>query len=1718
MTERSGYVCETLRDDGGFVLSRVEIEGLPTLLLAPASDQLALESLKRLEHEYLLRNELDPTWAVRPRALTRDHGRLTLLLDDPGGELLAGLVGQPWEVPQFLRVAIGLAVALGRLHVQGLIHKDVKPGNIMVNAATGQVWLIGFGIASRLPREHQAPEPPEFIAGTLAYMAPEQTGRMNRSIDSRSDLYALGVTLYQMLTGSLPFTASDPMEWVHCHIARKPVPPSERVEKIPAPVSHIIMKLLAKTAEERYQTAAGVERDLRRCLAEWELHGRIDPFALGEHDTPDRLLIPEKLYGREPEVATLFAAFDRVVASGIPELVMVSGYSGVGKSAVVQELHRALVPPRGLFASGKFDQYKRSIPYATLAQAFRSLLLPILSQREADLVTWRDAIQQALGTNGQLIVNLIPELELIIGKQPPVADLRPQDAHHRFQMVFRRFLSVFARKEHPLALFLDDLQWLDAATLNLLEHLVTEPEVKNLLLIGAYRDNEVSSSHPFMRTLEAIRKADARVHDIVLSPLALDDVVRLVSETVHCEREDARPLAQLVYEKTAGNPFFAIQFITGLAEEGLIAFDPGAAAWTWDVPRIRAKGYTDNVVDLMLGKLNRLPATTQEAVKQLACLGYSAETATLSLMHGASEEGTHAALWEAVRAGLVFRLEGAYTFLHDRVQEAAYALIPDGERAAVHLRIGRLLAAHTPPERLEEGIFEIVNQLNRAAALITAPEERERVAELNLIAGKRAKASTAYASALNYFAAGRALLAEDRWERRRELTFALERHRAECEFLTAELTAAEERLALLSSRAANTVEQATVACLRVDLYTTLAQSDRALAVCFDYLRHLGVAWSPHPTEEEVRHEYERIWSQLGSRTIEELIDLPPMSDPASLATLDVLVKVVTPALQTDTNFLSLAICRMVNLSLERGNSDGSCFAYAWLGIIAGPYFGNYKDGSRFGRLGYELVEQRGLTRFQAGTYMAVGHLMMPWTRHNRTGRDLVRRAFEAANKTGDLTFAAYCCYNLSRNLLAAGDPLAEVQCEAENSLAFAQTARFGLVIDVIAGQLGLIRTLRGLTPKFGCFNDEGFDERQFECHLASNPAWALPECWYWIKKLQARFFAGDYASAVDASSRAQRLLWTSPSFFETAEFRFYGALAHATSWDSASPDQRPQHFEALAAHYRQLEVWAENCPENFETRVALVGAEMARIEGRVLEAEHLYEQAIRSAHTNGFVHNEALAYEVAARFYAARGLQKFADAYLLEARYCYQRWGADGKVAQLDYLYPHLKKEWLISTPTSTILAPTERLDLATLIKVSQAVSGEIVLEKLIDTLIRTAIEHAGAERGLLILLRGDAVQIEAEATTARDGVEVRLRQTCVTPLALPESILHYVIRTQESVILDDASVENLFSTDEYIHQNHPRSVLCLPLVKQAKPIGVLYLENTLTPHVFTPERIVVLKLLASQAAISLENARLYSDLRQENSERQRAEDALHHAQAELAHVNRVATLGELTASIAHEINQPLAAVVNNASACLRWLAAQNLEEARQSAALVVADGHRAGEIVARIRALVKKAPLQKEWLDLNDTIREVIALVRSEVHRNGIALGTQLSDEVHDAPLILADRIQVQQVLLNLIINAIEALSGAGDGPRELMVRSGTDDSRRVLVAVRDSGPGLDPQSLERLFDAFYTTKPHGLGMGLAISRSIIEAHGGRLWATANEGRGATFQFTLPTGDGRAS
>jgi PAS domain S-box-containing protein len=1470
----------TILEDGEFVLCRsrdaADTPSPPRSLLVviPRSEHPRPQIVRMLEHEHSLRDELHPAWAVRSLALTTRDGRAALVLEDPGGELLVQGTGTPMEIAEVLRVGAGLAAALRQLHGRGLIHKDIKPANVMTDRRTGQVWLRGLGIASRVPRERRLPEPPEIIAGTLAYMAPEQTGWMNRSIDGRSDLYAVGIVLYELLTGSLPFTASDPMAWVHAHIARRPVPPAERLNVIPDVVSAIVMKLLAKTAEDRYQTAAGVERDLRRCLAHWEADRRIDVFRLAEHDTPDRLLIPEKLYGRGREIDTLLGAFERVVASGTPELVLVSGYSGIGKSSVVNELHRVLVPPRGLFASGKFDQYKRDIPYTTLAQAFQSLLRPLLARSEPELSKWRDMFHDALGPNAKLMVNLVPELQLIIGEPPPVPDLPLQDAQRRFQFVLRRFIGVFAKAEHPLALFLDDLQWLDSATLDLVEDLLTQSDVRHLMLIGAYRDNEVNSSHPLMRKLDAIRKAGTPVQEIVLAPLTREDLAELITASFHCEPERATALAELIHEKTAGNPFFAIQFVCALVEEGLLAFDHSEGQWSWDLNGIRTKGYTDNVVELMVGKLNRLPVETQKALQQLACLGNTAQTSTLSMVCETSEEEVHSDLWEARRLELIVRSEDSYKFVHDRVQEAAYFPISVESRAAAHLRIGRLLNSHTPPEKREEAIFDIVNQYNRGVALITSRDEREQMAELNLLAGTRAKASSAYASALKYLVAGAALLPEDSWERRHELIFALELHRAECEFLTGALEAAEQRLNVLVTRAETTIERAAVTGLRVDLYVMLDQYTRAIAVGLDYLRGLGVEWSPHPTNQDVDREYERIWSQLGSRTIEDLIELPLMTDAASLATMDVITLIAPAAFFTEPNLHDLAVCWAVNLSLERGNSDASSDAYVRLGLTASQRFGDYWAAYRFGQLAYQLIEQCGFKRFQARTYHHIATHLIPCAKHVRAARDLLRRSFQIANESGDLLYASYVCNALNQNLQSAGDALGDVQLDVEHALEFVRTVAHRFSVDIVSSQLGYVRNLRGLTRQFGSFDDGQFDEHRMEGHFSENPNLTFPEWWYWILKLQAHFHAGDYPSALRAARRVERLPSLSRLLSMAADYHLFSALSHAASCDSGTPEQREEHMAALAAHHSEFIAWAETCPANFENLAALVGAEIARLEGRELDAERLYEQGIRLAREQGFVQNEGLAYELAARFYGARGFEPFADLYLRNARHCYRRWGADGKVRQLDEQYPRLSQGEPTPDSRATIGAPVEQLELATVLKVSQAVSSEIVLEKLVDTVLRTAIEHAGAERGVLIVPRDDDLRIQAQASTTTSATAIVLSETPISSADVPESVVRYAARTHESVNLEDASTQGGFSNDEYIRGAHARSVLCLPLLQQGRLMALLYLENNLAAGVFTPARMAVLNVLAAQAAMSLEKTRLFQELQQREAKIRRLIDA----------------------------------------------------------------------------------------------------------------------------------------------------------------------------------------------------------------------------------------------------
>ncbi len=1381
---------------------------------------------------------------------------------------LGELCGEPMEPRRFLRLAICIATELAEIHAQNFIHKNISSRNILINPETGAVTIANSPAASRLSSEYPATRR---IAGTLAYMSPEQTGRMNRVVDYRTDLYSLGVTFYEMLTGRLPFQAGDALEWVHCHIARAPRPPADNTPGIPRVVSDIVIKLLAKTAEERYQTASGLKFDLERCLQQLETMGDIEPFALGEDDISDRLLIPQKLYGREKDIENLLGAFQRVVERAAPEMVMVAGYSGIGKTSLVRELCKPIIHEHGLFISGKFDQYKRDVPYSTIAEAFRELIQQILTESEERIAKWRKELQSALGVNGQLIVDIIPQVELIIGRQPPVPDLPLTEARNQFDMVFRQFLGIFATKEHPLVVFLDDLQWVDSASLKLLEHIITYPDITYLLLIGAYRDNEVSPTHPLMLTLDSIRKSQAIPRTITLSPLSFRDLSRLITETLASDATRLDPLVRLIYEKTAGNPFFAIQFLMTLHDENMVEFDKTQRRWTWDIARIEAKGYTDNVVDLMVGKLRKLSPGTQRKLRLASCIGNRFHLYTLAVISNISDEEAEEALWEALREGVLLSLtESSYTFLHDRVQQAAYSLISEEQRMAVHLRIGRLmLESAATSEARDEGVFDIVNQFNLAAELIHDQDEKYRVAELNLLAGMKARAATANASAINYFSAGMALLAGDSWEARYELTHRLHLHRAECEYLNGSFNEAERLLSTVLNHAGSKTDIAAAARVKVLLAMTRGRNDKAVEAAVECLRLFGVEMSPHPTWEHVREEYEKVWERLGERSIEGLIALPDMTDPDTKAVMEVLSVTITPAVYTDKNLLILVLCHMVSLTLSYGIADASASGFVWFGVVlGGPAFREFRKAFRFGKLAYDLVEKRNMTGQKGRVFVTFASLVNPWTRPLGTSIDILRDGFDAALQAGDLTFACYGCQHLIVQLVTRGDPLSDVYRESEKRLDFVRKAKFGLSECVIISQQRLIQNLRGLTNHFSTFSDARFDQDEFEAHLAANQANLASAAFrYYIRKLQARFMSGDLEEALHAMAMAKELLWTSPSFLEVPEYYYYGALALASHYEKAPPEEKPVYLETLEIYRKQFEDWPTHCPENFLNKYALVCAEIARITGRELDAERFYEQAIQSAKENGFVQNEGIANELASKFFRRRGFGTIADAYLREARTCYVRWGAEGKVKQLDEHHPWLFEEELTAVAKG-LGAQIGRLDAIAVVKASQAISGEIVLSNLLEVLMSTMIENAGAQKACLILAHGDEFTIEAKAKV--EGQEIIVIQPGPSDLAsvIPMSMVNFVRRTRERVILEDASGENMFSSDPYIVNNKPISVLCLPLLRQANLIGLLYLENSLVRGAFTTNRIAVIELLAAQAAISLENAALYLD-------RSRAEDAL---------------------------------------------------------------------------------------------------------------------------------------------------------------------------------------------------------------------------------------------------
>lgn len=1429
----------------------------------------------RLRREYDIAVGLGLPGIVRPLALEKHQNGLAIVLEDFGGESLhAYAKAHGFEIGDFLLVAIRLADTLGQIHQRRVVHKDIKPHNIIIQPESKVVKLTDFGIASLLSRENQQLQNPDLLEGTLAYMSPEQTGRMNRAIDYRTDFYSLGVTFYEMLAGQLPFTAQDPMALVHCHMAHQAEPLEQVNPQVPPMLAAIIAKLMAKTAEARYQSAYGLKHDLEQCWQSWQVLRRIEPFPLGEKDVALELQISQKLYGRQAQVTALMEAFERV-SRGATEMMLVSGYSGIGKSSLIAEIHKPLVAQGGFFIAGKFDQYQRNVPYASLIAAFRELVRQLLTESEEGVAAWRAKILLALGGNGAVVTAVIPEVALLIGEQPPVAALPAVEAQNRFNLTFKQFVRVFATAQHPLVIFLDDLQWADAASLKLISLLLTDLEMVYLLFVGAYRSNEVSPAHPLMLTLDDLRQQETVIQEISLLPLQATHLNELIGDSLGLSVEQVRPLAELVWRKTDGNPFFVNEFLKTLVAEKVLRLKTDR--WSWDLPRLEKLGITHNVVELMAGKIQKLPMVTQTVLRLAACIGSRFDLHTLAIVYEEGLAETAAALWTAVEEGLVLPIghkykyvsetetQVTYKFVHDRVQQAAYSLIPDEAKQSVHATIGWHLWRKTDSAELDSRLFDIVNHLNIGVALMTEPATREQLARLNLEACQKAKAATAYEAAWQYAHIGLGLLTDSYWQTNYDLMFALSLEHSENAFLTGRLEIAQEEAERILAQARDTLDKVKVRHLQVIQWTTIGKLPEALACGLEGLKLVGIDLTGEGLEAQVAQEIEHAFALLGDRPIHSLIDLPPITDPTLQATLTLLAS-LSPA----TYFLSpnvlfgLTVMKVVNISLGFGTTVNSSYGFVTYGIILCGVLNAFKDGYAFGRLALDLAEKLNYLKNKPQVYMNFGGLINHWQAPAEEGKAFLKQSIQYGLACGDFIHASYAGQCIVIIDTMNGTPLEETVQDAEKYMEFVRLTKDPDGKNFLMTVQQAVLCLQGKTFSPTSLSTREFDERK---HVLDMKASILPAVLhrYYIMKMQLLFLFEEYAAALAMVEESAKILATSLATLYVPEHYFYDSLIRAALYVEAGSTVQTVYWGQMTDNLAKMKTWADACPANYAHKYYLMAAEMSRLEGRIQEAMAWYDQAIESALMEEYTQNAAIANELAGQFYLGNGRHKIARMYLREARYAYQKWGATRKVEFLDEKYPYLNMKSedkgslsLTFTNTGTTSSVDSQLDLATVMKASQAISGEIHLDKLLTKLIIIAIENAGAERGLLILENDGTLLIEAEGSVRQPDVWVRQSVPVRGNETLSAGIVNYVLRTQQPLVLHHAAQEGVFVHDPYVVKNDTKSVLCMPLLNQGRLVGMLYLENNLATHVFTSNRLEILRLLSSQATISLENARLF--------------------------------------------------------------------------------------------------------------------------------------------------------------------------------------------------------------------------------------------------------------------
>jgi predicted ATPase/signal transduction histidine kinase/tRNA A-37 threonylcarbamoyl transferase component Bud32 len=1786
-----------------------ELEDTPVIIKTLKAEYPTLEEIARIRHEYQILHSLNIPGIIKPIELKPyEHGFILILEDFGGQPLKQYITSKQTNLINFLQIASQLAHILGELHQNQIIHKDIKPQNILIKPETREIKLIDFSIATRLEKENFNITNPNYIEGSLAYMSPEQTGRMNRSIDYRTDFYSLGITFYEMLAGRLPFNFNDPMEWVHSHIAKQPPLLNQLNREIPKAIVDIVMKLLAKAAEDRYQSARGLLADLQECLNQLEASGQIKDFTVGKLDRFGQFLIPQKLYGRETEIAALMTAFERV-AVGSTEMMLISGYSGIGKTCVVKEIHKSIVRQRGYFITGKFDQFKKNIPYSALIQAFRELIRQLLTENLEDIEIWKEQLVKVLGPNGRVIIDVIPEVELIMGAQPEVPQLGPTESQNRFNRVYKQFIRVFTKPEHPLVLFLDDLQWADSASLNLLQLLITDTESEYLLLIGAYRNNEVSQTHPTIQTIEQIKKAGAVVNNIVLPALDISNVRQLVADTLQGDNNSIN-LADLLFNKTQGNPFFLTQLFKTLHSEKMLNFDFIKSLWQWKISQIQSFGIADcNVVQLVARNIQKLPAATQKILQLAACIGNQFNLDICAIVNEKSLIETADDLWLALQAGLILPLSNdykiplafqseepekllfdqsrvGYKFLHDRVQQAAYSMIPENQKKVTHLKIGKLLLSQYAKNALEENIFDIVNQLNIGGKFLIHQSEKNELAHFNLIAGRKAKAATAYEAAVKYLNVGLELLPESSWQSHYDLTRNIYLETLEVEYLNTNFEQAQKLSEILLLQAKTQLEKIKIYELSIPFYLQQNNPQEAIETALQVLRMLAVPFPRHPTKFSIMMGLTRNKIGIGNKRIENLAFLPSMTDPYKLAAMRILIAIIPAAFMTNPMLFPLIIFTMVNLSIQYGNSPLSAYGYVSYGMLLCGVLSDIDLGYEFGKLAIKLVEQFATKEIKAKIDFMFNCFIKQWKEHIKETTQPLLEAFKTGLETGDIEYSCYSVANYSHHCYWSGEHL---ESTVQNYIKYTDLMlkyKQNLVSDQTKlGREFVLNLLDKSGDKFE-FVGDNFDENEIIITWERTNNYTFIAYFYLFKSVLFYLFK-ENIKAVEVAGLTEKYKASLGALIHSSEHNFYYSLILLAHYPATTKTKQKQYLKKVASHQKQMKTWAHHAPMNFQHKYDLVEAEKARVLTQNEIAVIYYERAINGAKEQGFLQEEALANERAAEFYLTLGREKVAKTYMTEAYYCYIRWGAVAKVRDLEETYFHLishtqQPETMNLDPTSTTTSNrtttstsdhSTSLDLGTIMKAAQVLSGEIILSELLGKLMTILIENAGATRGLLLtkptfssnqneepwVISATGIVESNDLTVLTNSQQLQDKIIVVSlESAVPASIINYVTRTKQTVVLNDASHEEIFKKDPYIQQNQPKSILCTPLLNQGQLTGVIYLENNLTTVAFTTDRLTVLQMLSGQAAIAITNAKLYAEVNHLNHNLEQANQQLAAysetleqkveerttelkiAQKQIVASEKLASLGALTAGVAHEIRNPLNFVTSLATLSedlTSEIAEQvdrqsqkldsksleiineNLTYLKRNVSEINEQAQRANSIIQSMLMHARSKGSSSQKTDINALIAQSLQLayhsIRAKDKTFNLTLETDYDQSIEELDVVFSD---LSRAFINIIDNAcyashIKELKIAVDFNPTVSVT--TKNLGTVIeIRIRDNGIGIPQENQPKIFLPFFTTKPPGQGTGLGLSIThdiIVGQHRGNLEVQTDPGNYTEFVITLP-------